>query len=513
MLGAQVLVRADSVPLEKLVQSTWQVNLSGGKFGSAFLISNEGYFVTAAHVVARSNGPKGPVFYESIKLGPGADPAAKTVDAVLVKSWCKEFDAIRQICRQGSDAVLLKTSAIDSKYRPFDIGFAASTPGAFRAVFTGYSSRVVGAAPSAEVIFNIVNVASHDEYKEYFTTGSTIFYQTVGESFPGNSGGPIAVDTTRGFEVVGIMTWRKPGFADTDSAGPSYGATIDVMRNIWSAVPRSPATQSLMAAVEAGSIAVPTFVDRLARGSNTEVVSLIAQMRAREQQPGFQTPVAPAYWSALYDAATVRELDWDKDFLEEHVNVSRNVSWLRDAAKSKRRIGDYYYRSNDRERASTSYKEAIERNKLFLKTAREKPAAWYGPMVFGDAVGEISALHFRLGQPQAAIEWATLGAQSGAVNLTGQLANRAYSFRDFRASANLFALAYQQAEITGRDAPKYVVEGYEQSIGALPPLVQFPKSIDQVAPRDASKQVAELKWIGSNWKNLAEEYAPDFVEY
>jgi trypsin-like peptidase len=499
------------VPLEELVNSTWRVEAPGGVFGSGFLIDNQGYFVTAAHVLASSNGPDGrPAYPANITVKPGEDPNAAAVPATIRAAWCDEIDLTYRTCRKGADAVLLKTAAIDSKYKPFDLGFAATTPPIFRAVFTGYTNHQVGAAPSGEVIFKSVNLANSNDFNGAFAAGSTSFYQTAEESYEGNSGGPIAVNKAGSYEVVGIMSWRVHGIDRSVAAGPSFGVTIDTLRTVWAAVPRSDATRRLAASIETAAIPVATLANTLETSSNREIVSLIGELRSGERSG---REIEPGYWVALYDQATRRELDWEKDYLEQHTSIASNISWLRESAKSKHRIGEYYRATEDNEKANAAFISALDLNKAFLKAAREKNFPWYGPAVFADTVGEITQLHAQLGDRQSVINWATLGSQSGAANSTGRLAERAYAMGDFESSANLYALAFQQAESAKKPAPKYVIQGYAKSVDLLPQVTPLPKEISQAPVRDASSQLSELNWIGPGWQDLAKEYAPGFMKY
>jgi hypothetical protein len=500
--------QAAPVPLERFLDSTWKVLTAGDEFGTAFLIRNDGYFITAAHVAIKSTSANG-VVYHNLRLQAESGPLTIPIAATVEKNWCQELDTTLKVCRKGADAVLLKTQAVPAHYLPFDIGFSATTPTIFQAVFAGYAARQVGASLYESDYFQVKDLKNHLEYQAYFAPGSTVYYQTVTESFPGNSGGPIATKVAeRGFEVVGIMSWRKPGFADVDRAGPSFGTTIDVMRNIWAAVPRTPETRQLANQIQTGEIDGPQLSASLNKMSNTGVVSLLSELRERESQQGQGFAVTGPQWTALYDAATVRELDQEKLYIEPKIDVSQNISWLRDSAKSRRRLGEQAALTGDDAAARKYFIEAVSTNERFLVAARESQREWFGPNVFNDVISEMGTLHTSLGDRQRVADWAALGVQTGSPNATETLAKQAFAKKDFKTSADLYALAYQQARKSGRTTPGYIIDGYEKSVIAAPEM-SFPKNIESAPAQDP--QSLELDKLGPGWKQLAREYGPSFA--
>ena len=507
---------AQEVGLQKLVNSTWQVHLPDGRFGTAFIIDSSGYFVTAAHVVAKSDNSGVVEYYGDVELGAGAEPHTLKRNARFVSSLCDEIDFGLKLCRRGYDAALLKSGPLPEEYEPFELVFIASAETVFEGHFTGYSNRAVGPAPSSPVIFNLVDVSAHPEYKSYFEQDSSMYYQTLGGSFPGNSGGPITIRTDRGPEVVGLVAWRKPGFDPNDSAGPSFGSPVHALHKLLESVSTSEPISRLADDVAKRRINVDSLSLQLSGMRNIEVVKLIDELQ-NFSQDGNDVNIENAYWYKLYDEATLRELDFEKQLLEERVNFERNVSWLRESAKSKARIGRHFASLGNTDEAMSWYEQSIDLNKSFLVKARISEAQWFGGQVFASVSDEMVTTLTTLGDTSAALDWAVAGSRAGASNATVRLANISFHRRDFENSARLYALAFAQATVSRDDVPLYIEAGYNDSLDGIilyggGRTNDYPSSVNEASAKVSIDVIPDIDWINTNWQSILETYAPKSIE-
>lgn len=432
--------------------------------------------------------------------------------------WCDEVNFEENVCASGSDAALLEVARVPEGFTPFEIGFAAATPENFYGHVTGYASRAVGPVPTANLLFTTVDVSSNAEYRHLFKKNSTLFYQTGGESFPGYSGGPITFLSNKRYEVVGVLSWRPPGFDDRDAAGPSFGITIGALRTIWSSLPRSGRIDELAKRVAGRQLSSDSLAATLSRWPNGEVVSFVDALRSIDRGGGQPRPIGASYWAVVYDEATVRDLDEEKLYLESHVRVESIPAWLRDAAKSRRRLAESLLihqavSQEDRNVAKQYLAEAVVLNKKFLRAAKESRASWYGRGVFGDVVGELNVIYNRLGETGTATIWNAAGASLGDAEATVRLANTTYNRREFSTAAELYAMASDQRRQAGLHIPTYVRSGYSDSVEALvlagsADAKRFPRRMEEISAEVTNATLSSIAWLGDRWQGIVDEFAP-----
>lgn len=404
--------------------AVWRVTdpASTALLGTAFMVDDRGFLLTAAHVVVNR---------QRVSV---VTPDGDRHDADVVFSWCSKVEDT--LCTKGTDAALLKTGASypgQAKREDFwtlDLDFLARLPR------TTQSARAWG-FPGLETRPEAQSVQT-DFTLEGPTANAPARWRTSGNIQRGMSGGPV-VPTTGAAMVFAILSSRF----ETTPQGPATSAlaepTFAFGRQLADRVPVSPEVEGLIQRLSKGEIGQTGLQKQLTK---LGVIDLIHLIRGAPRDGNRRLRIATALLQVLREVVRRAGLDEELRELGTTLQSRGNLQGFRDEGKAllwaSMRV-NAFGGSEDTQLA----KEAAESYVHFLERAVVVRPDWVQRKVITETAADLGKAYVQAGQSDKAAEWFAVSYLSGPKpSATQYLAEHLSRRGDYQGGLALYCQAY-----------------------------------------------------------------------
>lgn len=431
--GMLLLLGAGIVAAEDPSQFAVWIVKADNEWGTAFVVDDRGYLITASHVVKRSDGQ----YRSSIKVALPGD-AEYTADVVGQSDLCKVVTD-EKLCRHGHDLVLLKANGFPvGQYPALDLDLTGRVPQSFKGSAYGYSDKSVGLAPSGMGSFQLQS--ARIKYPDRFEKGSDKFFEASLGVHPGYSGGPIMVPQDEGGKVVAVTSWISTFIAEMPSI-VTYGTPSDRAYAIIGLIKSGSTVNQLSRWIRGGLIRENILRGvHLPRLRTIELIHLVRDLFG--QDPA--THPASGYTRAIWEECLARNLGREVLALTELIPPG-DYAVLREGARASLELATAAMRLGDTNEGIRLASEASKRYTYFLVNGSSAKPDWLGKKVVAAAAFDASRAAVIAGDPDSSLGWMAVAYKAtGDPGATLSLADALYRRNDYEGSAILFADVFRK---------------------------------------------------------------------